>query len=81
MVYPHLRAICQPCHLLWLEYPLQKLALELCQRERWSESDLMDAADTAFPHLLHTEAIHSYLMRYLRAASTEAGHKAAGHGY
>ena len=66
--------------LSWLEPPLQKLAAELCQREQCSQADLMDSAAAAYPRLTHTHAVRSYLMRYIRSAATEAGHKAAGHG-
>ncbi len=53
---------------------------EVCQRERWTESRAIEAAQTANPSAPRTSAIRCFILEYFRAASTEAGHVAANHG-
>lgn len=54
---------------------------EVCQRERWTESRAIEAAQTANPSAPRTSAIRCFILDYFRAASTEAGHLAANHGH
>lgn len=52
---------------------------DVCQRERWTERQLIDAAEAAFPDRPRTSAVRCYLLGYFRSAATEAGHIAAEH--
>ena len=70
----------RPRSLVWLDDALMEGLLEICRREQWSEEQVIDAAEAAFPHRTHTNALQGYLFRYFRSAANEAGHKAAGHG-
>lgn len=53
---------------------------EICRRERTSPSELCRRIESAGIPGGRTSAIRVYILRYFRAAATEPGHEAAGHG-
>ena len=60
-----------------LEPELWSALAEICQRERVSLSELVRRVDSPEGR---TSAVRIYALTYFRAAATEAGHRAAGHG-
>ena len=60
-----------------LEPELWEALGEICRRERWSLSELVRQVDLAGSR---TSSVRIYALSYFRAAATEAGHRAAGHG-
>ena len=63
-----------------LEPELWDALSEICRRERTSPSELCRRIERAGIPGGRTSAIRVYILRYFRAATTEAGHEAAGHG-
>jgi predicted DNA-binding ribbon-helix-helix protein len=63
-----------------LEPELWEALSEICRRERVSPSELCRRIERAGIPGGRTSAIRVYIVRYFRAATTEAGHEAAGHG-
>ena len=53
---------------------------EACRREGRSHGAMVEIAEAAYPTGSRTSAIRVYLFQYFRAAATEGGHAAAGHG-
>ena len=53
---------------------------EICRRERVSLRDVVLRIAGAAPPGGRTSAVRVGVLRYFRAAATEAGHLAAGHG-
>jgi len=63
-----------------LEPELWDAPLEICERERCDMSTLIRSIEAAAPPGGRTSAVRVYVMAYFRAAATDAGHHAAGHG-
>jgi predicted DNA-binding ribbon-helix-helix protein len=63
-----------------LEPELWDALSEVCRRERVSPSELCRRIERAGIPGGRTSAMRVYILRYFRAAATEAGHDAAGHG-
>jgi predicted DNA-binding ribbon-helix-helix protein len=63
-----------------LEPELWDALSEICRRERVSPSELCRRIERAGIPGGRTSAMRVYILRYFRAAATEAGHDAAGHG-
>jgi predicted DNA-binding ribbon-helix-helix protein len=63
-----------------LEPELWDALSEICRREHVSPSELCRRIERAGIPGGRTSAIRVYILRYFRAAATEAGHEAAGHG-
>lgn len=63
-----------------LEPELWDALSEICRRERVSPSELCRRIERAGIPGGRTSAIRVYIVRYFRAAATEAGHEMAGHG-
>jgi predicted DNA-binding ribbon-helix-helix protein len=63
-----------------LEPELWDALLEICERERRDMSTLVRSIEQAAPPGGRTSAVRVYVMAYFRAAATDAGHAAAGHG-
>ncbi|MDE2581334.1 MAG: ribbon-helix-helix domain-containing protein [Rhodospirillales bacterium] len=63
-----------------LEPELWAALLEVCQREGHDLHTLIRALDAARRNGGRTSAVRVFLLEYFRAAATEAGHAAAGHG-
>jgi predicted DNA-binding ribbon-helix-helix protein len=53
---------------------------EICRRERMTLSALVSRIASTHHGEMLTQAVRTYLLTYFRAAATEEGHKAAGHG-
>ena len=54
---------------------------EICRREDVSTGELIRRIETGRPHAGgRTSAVRVHLLQYFRAAATDAGHDAAGHG-
>jgi len=64
-----------------LEPELWDALSEICRRERVSPSELCRRIERAGIPGGRTSAIRVYILRYFRAAATDAGHDAAGHGH
>jgi predicted DNA-binding ribbon-helix-helix protein len=62
-----------------LEPELWDALSEICRRERVSPSELCRRIERAGIPGGRTSAMRVYILRYFRAAATEAGHAAAGH--
>lgn len=63
-----------------LEPELWEALEEICQREGRDVHALIRSVDSARAHGGRTSAVRVFVLQYFRAASTEAGHVAAGHG-
>ena len=63
-----------------LEPELWDAVQELCSRERMTFGDLVRAIDEAARLGSRTSAVRVRVLQYFRAAATEEGHRAAGHG-
>jgi predicted DNA-binding ribbon-helix-helix protein len=63
-----------------LEPELWDALAEICRRERVSPSELCRRIERAGIPGGRTSAMRVYILRYFRAAATEAGHELAGHG-
>ena len=53
---------------------------EICRRERVALGDLVQSVEGRGGEGGRTSAVRVYAFQYFRAAATEAGHAAAGHG-
>ena len=53
---------------------------EICQREQMGIADLVQSVEAKLPVGGRTSAVRVFAFEYFRAAATEAGHAAAGHG-
>jgi predicted DNA-binding ribbon-helix-helix protein len=53
---------------------------EICRRERLVMGDLVRRVEQGVSAGGRTSAVRVYAFAYFRAAATEDGHKAAGHG-
>ncbi len=63
-----------------LEPELWDALLEICQRESRDMHDVIRSVDAARAAGGRTSAVRVFVLQYFRAAATEAGHAAAGHG-
>ena len=63
-----------------LEPELWEALIEICQREGRDVHALIRAVDAARHAGGRTSAVRVFVLSYFRAAATEAGHAAAGHG-
>lgn len=63
-----------------LEPELWDALEELCSRERLTLRDLVREIDVVSRPGGRTSAVRVHLLVYFRAAATEQGHRAAGHG-
>ncbi len=63
-----------------LEPELWSALEEMCRRERLTLTMAIQRIEAVNPRGSRTSAVRVELMRYFRAAATEAGHAAAGHG-
>jgi len=62
--------------------PLMWEALEeICRREGRSLNDICACIEAQRGRSSRTAAVRVFILRYFRAAATESGHGAAGHGY
>ncbi len=53
---------------------------EVCRRERIDTEELVRRAEAESHNGGRTSAMRVHLLRYFRSATTEEGHRAAGHG-
>lgn len=63
-----------------LEPELWDALLEVCDREEQDMNTIVRRVEAAGHAGGRTSAVRVFLLRYYRAAATEAGHMAAGHG-
>ena len=63
-----------------LEPELWDALLEICHRENQDLHGLIRRVDELRNEGGRTSAVRVFLLQYFRAAATEAGHAAAGHG-
>jgi predicted DNA-binding ribbon-helix-helix protein len=63
-----------------LEPELWDALLEICRREAIDPGKLVRRVEEQGHSGGRTSAVRVYLLAYFRAAATEAGHTAAGHG-
>lgn len=63
-----------------LEPELWEALKEISRRERIALSDLVQQIESSHQAGGRTSAVRVHIMEYFRAAATEAGHRAAGHG-
>jgi len=63
-----------------LEPELWDALLEICHRESQDLHGLIRQVDALRREEGRTSAVRVFLLQYFRAAATEAGHAAAGHG-
>jgi predicted DNA-binding ribbon-helix-helix protein len=63
-----------------LEPELWDALAEICRRERTSPSELCRRLERSGLPGGRTSAMRVFIVQYLRAAATEEGHAAAGHG-
>lgn len=63
-----------------LEPELWDALLEICEREGQDMSSLVRVIEHAAPPGGRTSAVRVFIMNYYRAAATDAGHMAVGHG-
>lgn len=63
-----------------LEPELWDALSEICEREAQDMSALVRQVEAAGHIGGRTSAVRVYIQNYFRAAATEAGHAAAGHG-
>lgn len=63
-----------------LEPELWDALLEICEREAQDMSALVRRVEEAGHSGGRTSAVRVYILDYYRAAATEAGHAASGHG-
>ncbi len=63
-----------------MEPELWDALLEICQRERRDMSQLVRVIEDIGHSGGRTSAVRVYVLEYFRAAASEAGHEAAGHG-
>ena len=54
---------------------------EICRRERQTISNLCAFIEGQRGGSSRTAAVRVFILRYFRAAATESGHSAAGHGH
>ena len=65
---------------LRLELPMWDGLEEICRREGCTLHEICTAVENQRGPLSLTAAVRVFILTYFRAAATEAGHKAAGHG-
>lgn len=65
---------------LRLEPELWDALGEVCQRERLTLGELVRQVEARAGNTGRTSAVRVFTLDYFRAAATEAGHRAAGHG-
>jgi predicted DNA-binding ribbon-helix-helix protein len=65
---------------LRLEPTMWEALEEICRRERRSISDICAFIESQRGASSRTAAVRVFILRYFRAAATESGHSAAGHG-
>ena len=53
---------------------------EICRRERLGIADLVQQVEASLTAGGRTSAVRVFAFEYFRAAATEEGHRAAGHG-
>jgi predicted DNA-binding ribbon-helix-helix protein len=63
-----------------LEPELWDALLEICQSERWDMSQLVREIEAAGRSGGRTSSVRVFVLEYFRAAASEPGHEAAGHG-
>jgi predicted DNA-binding ribbon-helix-helix protein len=63
-----------------LEPELWDALREICQREDMAPGDIVRRAERQFRRAGRTSAVRVHIIEYFRAAATEEGHAAAGHG-
>ena len=63
-----------------LEPEIWDALAEICRRENVALGDLVRKVDTTRDVGGRTSAVRTYAFNYFRAAATEEGHRAAGHG-
>ena len=63
-----------------LEPAMWEALRHICRREKRSLNDLVTEVDQARTISSLTAALRVYLLKYFLAASTEEGHRRAGHG-
>ena len=63
-----------------LEPELWDALEEMCRRERMAVRDLVRRVGAKAPPGGRTSAVRVEVLHYFRAAATEEGHRAAGHG-
>ena len=65
---------------LRLEMPMWEGLEEICRREHQTLHEICTVIENQRGLLSLTAAVRVFILTYFRAAATEAGHKAAGHG-
>ena len=65
---------------LRLEMPMWDGLEEICRREHRTLHEVCTAIEDQRRPLSLTAAVRVFILTYFRAAATEAGHRAAGHG-
>lgn len=65
---------------LRLEMAMWEGLEEICQREQLTIHEVCALVENQRGSLSLTAAVRVFILTYFRAASTEAGHRAAGHG-
>ena len=63
-----------------LEPELWSALGEICLRERINTGELVRRIEASNPEGGRTSAVRVFIVNYFRAAATEEGHRAAGHG-
>jgi predicted DNA-binding ribbon-helix-helix protein len=63
-----------------LEPEIWEALQEICRRERVAMGDLVQRIEGNSGEVGRTSAVRVYVFEYFRAAATEEGHAAAGHG-
>jgi len=65
---------------LRLEMPMWEGLEEICRREHRTLHEICSVIEGQRGQLSLTAAVRVFILTYFRAAATEAGHRAAGHG-
>ena len=65
---------------LRLEPAMWEALEEICRREGRSLNDICAYIEARRGRSTRTAAVRVFILRYFRAAATESGHSAAGHG-
>ena len=63
-----------------LEPEIWDALTEICQREKLLIGDLVQQVEASQEEGGRTSAVRVFAFKYFKAAATEAGHQAAGHG-
>ncbi len=63
-----------------LEPEIWDALAEICSREQMPIADLVQRVEASLTSGGRTSAVRIFAFEYFRAAATEAGHRAAGHG-